>query len=123
MSVAEAREEEEPLMNAEEATRVAVEFLRSLGVKKTKPNKASNDGDRAYVEFDLKGRKVSVVVDGRTKEIIEYEIEKPEKRLGMNQGSISLKLILLVIGIQFLLMILFDFIKPYLPFNLIFSLM
>jgi len=104
------------LMNAEEATKIAVEFLKSLGIKKTLPNRASNEGSRSYVELDLGGKKAAVVVDGRTKEILEYEIEKAEKIRSEGGRPISLKLLFILMGFQFMLTILFSFIKPYIPF-------
>jgi len=102
------------MMNAEEATKVAIEFLKNFNIKKIMPNKVSNEGSRAQVELNLKGKKAAVLVDGKTKEIIEYEIEteKGHQTIG---GSISIKLILVIVLIQLLLMILFDFIKPHIP--------
>jgi len=102
------------LINAEEATKVAIEFLKSLGIKKTVPCKAFNEADKAHVELDLKGKKAALLVDGNTKEILEYEIEA-ERRPAEGGGSLSLKLILILVGIQFGLVILFDFIKQYIP--------
>lgn len=106
------------LMNAEEATKAAIGFLKSLDVKKIMPNKVSNEGNRAYVELDLKGKKAAVLVDRKTKEILEYEIEKTEKVRLKSPGPVWIKLVLLVVLIQFLLTILFGIIKPYIPLPL-----
>jgi hypothetical protein len=102
-------------LDAEEATKVAVEFIESIGIKKTIPTKAYNEGDKAYVELNFKNKKAAVIVDGTTKNILEYEIGKTEKKPHQtNKQQISMQLILVIIGIQLLLLFLFDIIKPYL---------
>ena len=113
------------LMNAEEATKAAIEFLKNIGFKKSKPNRASNEGDKARVELNMEGNKAAVLIDWRTKEILEYEIEETEKtekteKSPTGRKPLSLQLILIIVGIQFLLMFLFDLIiKPLLtPFFL-----
>ena len=98
------------LLNAQEATQAAIKFLRSLGYRQAKPNKSSSDGERATVELELKREKASVVIDGKTREILEYSIEKTEQRGGGGGGSISfrnIRLILMIAGINVLLLVVY----------------
>ena len=104
------------LISAEQATVAAIEFLKGLGIKKTIPNKASFEGDKAYVELDVKDKKAAVLVDGKTEDILEYEIEKPERNRTKNEKAVSPKLFLIMIGLQILIVFGFDLIKKYLPF-------
>ena len=111
----ESESESLKLISAEQATVAAIEFLKGLGIKKTIPNKASFEGNKAYDELDVKDKKAAVLVDGKTEDILEYEIEKPERNRTKNERSISPKLFLMMIGIQVLIVFAFDLIKNYLP--------
>ena len=112
----EPESEDSKLISAEQATVAAIEFLKGLGIKKTIPNKASFEGDKAYVELDMKNKKAAILVDGKTEDILEYEIEKSEKNRTKNEMSVSPKLFLMMIGIQVLIVFAFDLVKNYLSF-------
>jgi len=73
-------EEETRLLNAEEVTSIATNFLRRLGNKHgLKPIKASLQGERYVVEVGLKDRNATVQIDATNEEIKEYEIKAKEK--------------------------------------------
>jgi len=73
-------EEETRLLNAEEVTSIATNFLRRLGNKHgLKPIKASLQGERYVVEVGLKDRNATVQIDATNEEIKEYEIKVKEK--------------------------------------------
>jgi hypothetical protein len=105
------------LLNAEEVTKMATEFLEGLGHKKTTPTKVAQEGLRHYVvEVDLKKRAAMVIIDANAKEIKEFEINPVKKPPKLKlPSSISIKLILVIVGIQALLLIAFNLLQSYLP--------
>ena len=63
-------------LNAEQATVIAVDFLRRLGNKhKLKPKSATLQNDIYMVEVELKKATATVQISSLTREIKEYSIE------------------------------------------------
>jgi len=92
-------EEETRLLNAEEVTLIATNFLRRLGNKRgLKPVKASLQGETYIVEVGLKKKTATVQVDATNEEIKEYEI-KAEIKESPSSFPLTRKNILLVCGI------------------------
>ena len=74
---AEDQEEETKLLNAEQVTTIATNFLKRLGNKQMlKPVKASLDEEEEIyvVEVALSKKTATVQIDATTEQIIEYEI-------------------------------------------------
>ena len=72
------RREESKLkpLNAEQATVIAVDFIRRLGNKrKLKPKSATLQNDIYMVEVELKKATATVQISSLTREIKEYSIE------------------------------------------------
>ena len=73
-------DEEEKLLNAEEVTLIATNFLKRLGNKQgLKPIKASLEDDVYVVEVGLAKKTATVQIDASTEQIKEYEIKKDEQ--------------------------------------------
>ena len=73
----EEEEEETKLLNAEQVTTIATDFLKRLGNKQMlKPIKASIDEDEEIyvVEVALSKKTATVQIDANTEQIVEYEI-------------------------------------------------
>jgi hypothetical protein len=95
----EKEEEETKLLNAEEATSIANNFLGRLGNKHgLKPIKASLQEERYVVEIGLKKKIATVQVDATSEEIKEYEIKAVVKE-STSSFPLTRKNILLVCGI------------------------
>jgi hypothetical protein len=96
----EAEEEEETqLLNAEEVTLIATNFLKRLGNKRgLKPFKASLQGETYIVEVGLKNKIASVQIDAINEEIKEYEIKDKVKETS-SSFPLTRKNILLICGI------------------------
>ena len=76
----EEEEEETRLLNAEEATLIATNFLKRLGNRHgLKPVKASLEEERYVVEVGLKKKIATVQIDATNEEIKEYEIKSVVK--------------------------------------------
>ncbi len=91
--------EETRLLNAEEATLIATNFLKRLGNKHgLKPAKASLEEERYVVEVGLKKKIATVQVDATNEEIIEYEIKAVVKE-STSSFPLTRKNIVLVGGI------------------------
>lgn len=74
-------EEEEKILNAEEVTLIATDFLKRLGNKQgLKPIKASLDEDTYIVEIGLSKKTATVQIDSTTEQIKEYEIKEKEEK-------------------------------------------
>jgi hypothetical protein len=74
-------EEEEKVLNAEEVTLIATDFLKRLGNKQgLKPIKASLDEDIYIVEVGLSKKTATVQIDSTTEQIKEYEIKETEQK-------------------------------------------
>ena len=75
--VIKEREEKRPRpLNAEQATAIAVDFLRRLGNKRRlKPKSATLQNEIYTVEVELKKAMAKVQIDFNTREIKEYSIE------------------------------------------------
>ena len=74
---AEEEEEEPQLLNAEQVTTIATNFLKRLGNKQMlKPVKASLDEDEEIyvVEVALSKKTATVQIDATSEQIVEYEI-------------------------------------------------
>jgi hypothetical protein len=73
-------EEETKLLNAEEVTLIATDFLKRLGNKQgLKPIKASMEEDIYVVEVGLFKKTATVQIDATTEQIKEYEIKDKEE--------------------------------------------
>jgi len=95
----EGEGEEARLLNAEEATLIATNFLRRLGNKNSlKPIKASLQEERYIVEIGLKKKVATVQVDATNEEIKEYEIQAVVEE-SKSSFSLTRKNILLLCGI------------------------
>ena len=95
----EEGEGETQLLNAEEVTLIATNFLRRLGNKRDlKPIKASLQGERYVVEVGLKKKIATVQIDATSEEIKEYEIKDIAKET-TSSFSLTRKNILLICGI------------------------
>ena len=72
---------ETKLLNAEEVTMIATNFLKRLGNKQgLKPIKASLEEDDVYVvEVGLTKKTATVQIDATTEQIKEYEIKDKEQ--------------------------------------------
>ena len=98
-SYSEEGEEETRLLNAEDVTRIATNFLRRLGNKHgLKPIKASLQGERYVVEVGLKKKIATVQIDATSEEIKEYEIKGIAKETS-SSFPLTRKNILLICGI------------------------
>lgn len=93
--------------NAEQATAIAINFLKRLGNKRgLKPRRVTLEGQRYIVEVEFKKHTATVQIDSVTKEIKEYEIEKESgESISL---PLSLKTILFVCGIVILLHLILD---------------
>jgi len=92
-------EEETRLLNAEEATLIATNFLRRLGNKHgLKPIKASLEEERYMVEIGLKKKIATVQINATNEEIKEYEIKALVKE-STSSFPLTRKNILLLCGI------------------------
>lgn len=92
-------EEETRLLNAEEVTLIATNFLRRLGNKHgLKPIKASLQEERYIVEIGLKKKIATVQIDATNEEIKEYEIKAVIKE-SASSFPLTRKNILLICGI------------------------
>jgi len=73
-------EEDTNLLNAEEVTLIATNFLKRLGHKQgLKPIKASFEEEVYVVDVSLIKKTATVQIDMRTKQIKEYEIKEKEQ--------------------------------------------
>jgi hypothetical protein len=94
-------EEETKLLNAEEVTLIATDFLKRLGNKQgLKPIKASMEEDVYVVEVGLFRKTATVQIDATTEQIREYEIkDKEEEPKESSFIPLTPKNILLIAGI------------------------
>ena len=93
-------EEETKLLNAEEVTLIATNFLKRLGNKQgLKPIKASLEEDVYIVEVGLTKKTATVQIDATTEQIKEYEI-KDKKQAAPSSSFLPLtpKNILILAG-------------------------
>ena len=98
-SYSEGGKGETQLLNAEDVTRIATNFLRRLGNKHgLKPIKASLQGERYVVEVELKKKIATVQIDAINEEIKEYEIKDLAKEAS-SSFPLTRKNILLICGI------------------------
>ena len=73
-------EEETKLLNAEEVTTIATNFLKRLGHKQgLKPIKASLEEEVYVVDVSLIKKTATVQIDASTEQIKEYEIKEKEQ--------------------------------------------
>lgn len=107
------------LLNAEEVTKMAIDFLESLGNEQPIPIKVVQEGIGHYiVRFNLKKKKnATIVVDANAKEITEYEINEARKMptTATTSSDLSPKIILIICVMHILLTILVNVLKNYLP--------
>jgi len=100
-SYSEGEEEgkgEAQLLNAEEVTLIATNFLKRLGNKRDlKPIKASLQEERYVVEVGLKKKIATVQIDATSEEIKEYEIKDIAKEA--SSSSLTRKSILLMCAV------------------------
>jgi len=95
----EEGEEETRLLNAEEVTLIAINFLRRLGNKHyLKPIKASLEGERYIVDVGLKKKFATVQIDATSEEVKGYEIKEKVKETSPFL-PLTRKNILLICGI------------------------
>jgi len=95
-------EEETKLLNAEEVTLIATNFLKRLGNKQgLKPIKASLEEDVYIVEVGLLKKTATVQIDATTEQIKEYEIKNKEQETPSSSlFSLTPKNILILAGIS-----------------------
>ena len=95
-------EEETKLLNAEEVTLIATNFLKRLGNKQgLKPIKASLEEDVYVVEVGLIKKTATVQIDATTEQIKEYEIkDKKQETSSSSSLPITPKNILILAGIS-----------------------
>ena len=98
--------EQEPLLNAEEATILVLHFLQRMRKKIVTPRKAEQTKEKQFtVHVDLEDAKATVMINSETHEIEEYTIEPVEvepKPLPIPTGRIALILaavITVIVGI------------------------
>lgn len=95
----EEEEGETQLLNAEDVTLIATNFLRRLGNKRSlKPIRASLQEEIYVVEVGLKKKIATVQIDATNEEIKEYEI-KDEVKETSSSFPLTRKNILLICGI------------------------
>ena len=94
-------EEEIKLLNAEQVTLIATDFLKRLGNRQgLKPIKASLEEDVYVVEVGLAKKTATVQVDATTEQIKEYEInEKEQQPTESSFLPLTPKNILMMVGI------------------------
>jgi len=86
-------------LNAEQATAIAVDFIRRLGNKRRlNPKSATLQNEIYIVEIELKKATAKVQIDPKTKEIKEYSIESKAEEI--SSFSINLKSILLMVAVS-----------------------
>ncbi|UCE15543.1 MAG: hypothetical protein JSV12_06630 [Candidatus Bathyarchaeota archaeon] len=92
-------EEETQLLNAEEVTLIATNFLRRLGNKRgLKPVKATLEEERYIVDVELKKKIATVQIDAINQGIKEYEIKGKAKEI-VSSFPLTRKNIFLICGI------------------------
>ena len=98
--VIKGREEKRPRpLNAEQATAIAVDFLRRLGNKRRlKPKSATLQNEIYTVEVELKKAMAKVQIDFNTREIKEYSIESKAEET--SSFSINFRAILLMVVVS-----------------------
>jgi len=75
-----SEEEQSKVLNAEEVTMIATNFLKRLGNKQAlKPIKASLEDDIYTVEVGVSKKTAIVQIDATTEQIKEYEIKENAK--------------------------------------------
>ena len=100
--------QEEPPLNAEEATILVLHFLRRMRKQIVTPRKAVLNEENVYVvDVDLKDAAATVHINAETREILEYTIEhqpKEVKPLPISPRRIALGLgavLVLVVAVWF----------------------
>ena len=109
-SIKEREETRTRPLNAEQATAIAVDFIRRLGNRrKLKPKSATLQNEIYIVEIELKKATAKIQIDPNTKEIKEYSIEAKTEETAT--FSINLKSILLTIAISTAMYIILSFLN------------
>ena len=106
------REEEAKIrpLNAEQATAIAVDFIRRLGNKrKLKPKSATLQNQIYIVEVELKKAMAKIQIDSNTKEIKEYSIESKAEET--STFPINFKAVLLMMAISALMYLVLSFLN------------
>ena len=88
--------------NAENVTSIAIDFLKTLGNKRSiKPKKVSLQGQMYTVELEIGNDKTAVVqIEMQTREIKEYEIKTKEKEESALSLPLSPKSLILIFGVS-----------------------
>jgi hypothetical protein len=100
-------------LNAERATSIAVEFLKTLGNKYgVKPRKVSLQELVYLVELDVgKDKTATVQIGAQTRDVREYEIKTKEKEESGLNLPLSPKTLIIFFGISAAVYLIFEFLK------------
>ena len=97
-------------LNAEQATAIAVDFIRRLENKrKLKPKSATLQNQIYIVEVELKKAMAKIQIDSNTKEIKEYSIESKTEET--STFPINFKAVLLMMVISALMYFVLSFLN------------
>lgn len=109
-TIKEMREAKLRPLNAEQATAIAVDFLRRLGNRrKLKPKSASLQNEVYIVEMELKKATAKIQIDANTREIKEYSIEPKTEET--STFSINFRSILLMMAVSAAMYIILNFLN------------
>lgn len=99
--------------NAEHATSIAIDFLKTLGNKRgIKPKKVSLQGQVYIVELDIgKDKTAAVQIEAQTREIKEYEIKTKEKEESEHSLPLSPKMLIMIFGVSVAAYLVLEFIN------------
>lgn len=112
----QSAEPKRSLLNAETVTRMAINFVESLGNKYVTPKRVLRENERTYgVQLYLRGGVASVLIDRDTEKITEYEISEVKEELPEGGGapSSSLRNLVIIFAIQILLTAAINVLKLY----------
>lgn len=102
-------------LNAEQATAIAIDFIRRLGNKrKLKPKSVTLQNQIYIVEVELKKAMAKIQIDSSTKEIKEYSIESKTEET--STFLINFKAVLLMMAISALTYLVLSFLNIQLFF-------
>ena len=97
-------------LTAEQATLIALDFLKWLGNKRgLKPRKVSLENENYVVEVELKNGTATIQINSATRQIKEYTIESKTEETEFL--PVSFKAVLLMVGISVIVQIIFSFIN------------
>jgi hypothetical protein len=100
-------------LNAEHATSIAVEFLKTLGNRcGVKPRKVSLQELIYIVELDVgKDKTATVQIDAQTRDVKEYEIKTKEKEESGLNLPLSPKTLIIFFSVSAAVYLIFEFLN------------